>query len=76
MKILLIILLSFLSLSTYLNASPLQGKVIDITDGDTFTLLVGNKTIKIRIYGIDAPEKGQPFGQRAKDGLSKLIYGQ
>ncbi|MCF6205121.1 MAG: thermonuclease family protein [Methylococcaceae bacterium] len=58
-----------LTLSPLLNAETFKSKVVDITDGDTFTVVVDNQTIKIRMYGIDAPEIGQPFGQRAKDGL-------
>ncbi|MCR4592663.1 MAG: thermonuclease family protein [Bacteroidaceae bacterium] len=48
-----------------------------ITDGDTFTLLVdGHEQVKIRIDGIDAPEKGQAFGNRAKEQLSGMIWGE
>jgi endonuclease YncB( thermonuclease family) len=53
----------------------LQGHVVSITDGDTFTLLAPSKVQhKIRLHGIDAPEKGQPFGQRAKENLSRLAH--
>ena len=54
--------------------SQLAGKAISISDGDTFTLLTEQKEqIKIRLYGIDCPEKGQPFGNAAKKYLSLLI---
>jgi endonuclease YncB( thermonuclease family) len=50
------------------------GKVISIADGDTFTMLVkGNKQIKIRLHGIDCPEKGQDYGDVAKKYLSSLL---
>ena len=53
------------------------GKVEAITDGDTFTILLsGNVQEKIRLHGIDSPEKGQDFGQAAKDKLSALIFSQ
>ena len=43
-----------------LSAQLLKGKAVKITDGDTFTLLVdGHEQVRIRIDGIDAPEKGQ-----------------
>ncbi len=55
----------------------LKGKVVSIADGDTFTLLTAeNKQVKVRLHGIDAPEKKQPFGQRAKQHLSKLVFGK
>lgn len=53
----------------------LSGKVVGIADGDTFTLLLADHTTrKIRMYGIDAPEKKQPFGTVARQRLSELIF--
>lgn len=58
-----------------LSAQILKGKAVKIADGDTFTLLVnGHDQVKIRIDGIDAPEKGQAFGNRAKEYLSGMIW--
>jgi endonuclease YncB( thermonuclease family) len=55
----------------------LAGRVVGITDGDTITVLDASKTQhKIRVAGIDAPEKGQPGGQWSKESLSALVYGQ
>lgn len=52
-------------------------KVIRIIDGDTFHgLTENNEDIKFRLYGIDAPEKNQAFGTKAKQYLSDLIFGQ
>jgi micrococcal nuclease len=56
--------------------AQLVGKVISVADGDTFTMLVDNKQIKIRLHGIDCPEKAQDFGQVAKKFLSDLVYGK
>lgn len=51
------------------------GKVIKIVDGDTYDLLTQDRTtIRIRMNGIDAPEKGQPFYQKAKDFLGQLCF--
>jgi endonuclease YncB( thermonuclease family) len=48
---------------------------VAIADGDTVTLLDISKTQhKIRLAGIDAPEKSQPFGQRSKESLSDLVF--
>lgn len=60
-----------------LSAQILRGNVVKISDGDTFTLLLnGNEQVRVRIDGIDAPEKGQAFGNRAKEYLSSLIWGE
>lgn len=58
------------------RADTLSGKVIAVADGDTLTVLVGQQPVKIRVSGIDAPEKKQPFGQRAKQGLSDCAFGK
>jgi endonuclease YncB( thermonuclease family) len=58
-----------------LNASTLQGKVVHVADGDTITVLdAANTQHKIRLQGIDAPEKAQAFGQRSKQSLHQLVH--
>jgi endonuclease YncB( thermonuclease family) len=53
-------------ISTVTLAATLSGKVVGITDGDTITVLDGQQTQhKIRLMGIDSPEKTQPVGQDA-----------
>lgn len=54
----------------------LRGRVIGVMDGDTFDLLKGKEQIRVRLEGIDSPEKGQPFGNNAKKALSDLCFGQ
>lgn len=55
----------------------IAGRVVGISDGDTITLLDATLTQrKIRLAGIDAPEKAQPFGSRAKLALSSLAFGR
>lgn len=57
------------------SADTLTGRVVGIADGDTLTLLdATNNQHKIRLAGIDSPEKGQPFGQVCKQSLSDLAY--
>lgn len=64
-----------LLLSTSLFAEELAGRVVGVTDGDTITILDAEKSqFKIRLAGIDAPEKKQPFGQASRKSLSDLIY--
>lgn len=58
-------------------ATTLTGKVIGVLDGDTIDVLDSSKTQhRIRLAGIDAPEKAQPFGQRSKQNLSDLVFGK
>lgn len=65
-----------LALAFILSAPAFAHKVIGISDGDTLTLLVDQKPLKIRLANIDAPEKKQPFGQRSKESLSDLCWGR
>lgn len=72
-KYLLLILVILLTPPAY--AELLQGKVVGVTDGDTITILDSAHTqYKIRLAGIDAPEKKQPFGQVSKRSLSELVF--
>lgn len=58
-------------------AAMIQGRVVGISDGDTVTVLDANKVEhKIRLAGIDAPEKSQPFGSQSKQHLSDLVFGK
>jgi micrococcal nuclease len=51
-------------------------KVIGIADGDTLTLLIDRKPLKVRLANIDAPERSQAFGERARQSLSDLCFGK
>ena len=51
-------------------------KVINIADGDTLTLLKGKEKVKIRLGGIDAPERKQAFGSRSRESLEELCAGK
>lgn len=53
------------------------GRVVGVADGDTVTVLDATKRQhRIRVAGIDAPERGQPGGFRSKESLAALVYGQ
>lgn len=59
------------------SAQAFEARVVGVTDGDTITVLDLNKTLyKIRVAGIDAPEKSQDFGNRSKEHLSDLVFGK
>ncbi|ODS56444.1 MAG: hypothetical protein ABS36_08655 [Acidobacteria bacterium SCN 69-37] len=74
----ILVVLFFTALSAagaVLANEPVTGLVVGITDGDTLTLLTaGHDRIKLRLAEIDAPESGQPFGTKAKQALSDLVF--
>ena len=74
MKLLLVLALLLASaLGAY--ADTITGRVVGVADGDTVTVLDAEKVQhKIRLAGIDAPEKSQPFGNRSKQNLSDLVF--
>ena len=75
-NLLLFIFLLPFSISIHAQ-TRISGKVIRILDGDTFELLTaGNVPVKVRMKGIDGPEKKQAFGQKSKDYLGSLCFGK
>lgn len=56
------------------QALAFPAQVIGISDGDTLTVLVDKKPMKVRIAEIDAPESKQPYGTWSKQALSDLCY--
>jgi micrococcal nuclease len=80
MRILLIVLLfvaACISSHTQTRGGSLEGRVVKIVDGDTYDLLAPTKKVyRIRMNGIDAPEKGQAYGKKAKDYLGQLCFNQ
>ena len=69
------LLFATLLLATSAHAATITGTVVSVADGDTVTVLDATKTQhKIRLTGIDAPEKMQPFGRRSKSSLSDMVY--
>jgi endonuclease YncB( thermonuclease family) len=57
-------------------AADFTGEVIRVLDGDTIEVLHEKKPERIRLYGIDCPESGQAFGQKAKQATYSLIFGK
>jgi micrococcal nuclease len=59
------------------RVDTLEAKVVGVVDGDTIDILDGAKKLhRIRLNGIDTPERGQPFFRRAKSALSDLVFGK
>jgi endonuclease YncB( thermonuclease family) len=75
--LMLLSLLSLLMTAGQIHAQVLHGRVVGVSDGDSITVLdAQQRTHKIRLQGIDAPEKAQPYGQKSKQSLSDLVYQQ
>jgi endonuclease YncB( thermonuclease family) len=55
-------------------AAEFRGPVIGVADGDTLTVLHAGRPEAVRLHGIDAPEKGQPFGERARQFTAALAF--
>jgi micrococcal nuclease len=73
----LFVTILFVASAHSLLFAQITGKVVSVADGDTFTLLTDDKEqIKIRLHGIDCPEKSQDYGQVAKQYLSDLVFGK
>lgn len=71
------LLLWFLFTVPQFAAADVTGTVVGVADGDTVTILDDlNRQYKVRLSGIDAPEKGQPYGQRSKQTLSECAFGR
>jgi endonuclease YncB( thermonuclease family) len=70
-----LVLLALLISVGLANAEMLVGQVVGVSDGDTITLISEDKSQhKIRLAGIDAPEKAQAFGQASKQSLSEMVF--
>lgn len=64
----------FLLLTSFAYAEKITGKVVKVTDGDTVHILLKSmQKEKIRLAGIDAPERKQAFGKKSKQYLADLI---
>lgn len=55
-------------------ADLMTGEVVAVADGDTITVLSEGVEHKIRLSGIDAPEKSQAFGSQSKQSLSEMVF--
>jgi endonuclease YncB( thermonuclease family) len=76
-SVLLALLLLALPWRTPAEDSPvLDGVVVGVVDGDTADVRLASGMIRVRLHAIDTPERGQPYGQAAKDALAGLVFGK
>jgi micrococcal nuclease len=74
MKTCLLIVVCLLGVDAYSGATEFTGKVVAVIDGNTFEVLTEDQQLKKFILaGIDSPEPGQPYSDKAKKLLEKLI---
>jgi endonuclease YncB( thermonuclease family) len=71
-----VLLLAALLTPTIVYAADFTGKVVGVIDGDTLEVLNGHHTERVRLSGIDCPEKGQAYGNNAKHAASALVFGK
>ena len=76
MKKTILLVLFFLSALCSLAFADFSGRVVGVSDGDTIKVMHNGKAEKIRLYGIDCPEKAQPFGTQAKQFTSAMVFGK
>ena len=82
LKLLILIVLIAINIAGCKNAevnepvAAVVGKVVKVVDGDTLHVYSNKKNYKIRLSGIDAPERGQAYGKRAKEHLEFLVAGK
>jgi endonuclease YncB( thermonuclease family) len=63
--------------SLHASAEVLYGRVVSVADGDSITILdAHNLQHKIRLAGIDAPEKAQPYGEVSRESLAEMVAGK
>ena len=72
----LLLTCSVLFLFPYVAFANFSGPVVSVIDGDTIDVLHNRHAERIRLNGIDCPEKGQAFGQKAKQFTSTLVHGK
>ena len=66
--------LTFLLYPSFVIAGVIEGIAVNVIDGDTITVLDSNKVQhRVRIAGIDAPEKNQPFGNASRKRLGESV---
>jgi endonuclease YncB( thermonuclease family) len=71
-----ILLVTFAVPSMGYASETFIGKCVGVTDGDTISVMRDGRAVKVRLEGIDCPERGQDFSSAAKKYTSALVYGK
>jgi endonuclease YncB( thermonuclease family) len=58
------------------RAQSFSGRVVGVADGDTINVLRDDRAVRVRLHGIDCPERSQAFGRQARQYTSKLVFGR
>ena len=58
------------------NPDTFIGKVVGVSDGDTIKVIRQGRAVKLRLHGIDCPERKQPYGTRAKGFTPDMAFGR
>lgn len=69
-----LLLLGVLLIPVTVSAADFSGPVVSVLDGDTIEVLHNTHPERIRLHGIDCPEKGQAFGNKAKHVVSAFMF--
>jgi len=71
-----LLLLAVLALAVAPRAAAefFEGRVVAVFDGDTIEVLVGHERRRVRLSGIDTPERGQPWAEKARQALSRRVF--
>jgi endonuclease YncB( thermonuclease family) len=72
---LILVALQFLTVSA-INAADFSGQVVSILDGDTIEVLRNHRAVRVRLNGIDCPEKQQAYGTKAAQRTAELSFGK
>lgn len=57
-------------------AASFSGRVVRVLDGDTLEVLEGTTPRRVRLHGVDCPERNQPYGSRARQFTAELAFGR
>lgn len=63
-------------ISSVCQAAVYHGRVDRVVDGDTLIVTTESDQLRVRIRGIDAPEKDQPYGTEARKALNAMVIGR
>jgi micrococcal nuclease len=69
-----VVIIVTLALATAVPQQPWVGECIGVTDGDTIRVMYQGAAVTIRIWGVDAPESGAEYSNRAKQFLSRRVF--